>query len=221
MRWSACALVVAALASSGCFNPEITNAGFACDPEDSPACPKGYACVNHRCIDGTAPVAITKTGPPYMGQHTDPGLDTMEDCPDASLEPNDGVALPDGRPVVVTTTPDALTPRLTKMAICPMGANSATRRHDADWFRVDASNTVYGISAELFYEITYGDLDVAIVDASGIPLASDGTAVSDACVAADVKPGATYYVVVVGAYDMDVNRYDIRVRTFSGTAVCP
>jgi hypothetical protein len=35
-----------------------------------------------------------------------------------------------------------------------------------------------------------------------------------------VSGAGTYFVVVVGANDVDVNRYDLRVRTFSKITSC-
>jgi hypothetical protein len=160
------ALLLVALTSLGCFDPTVNNGGFACDPSAMPPCPVGYSCVNKRCINGVPVVHIDKTGPAWAGQHTDPGLATTGDCPDESLEPNDGPAPPAGQPIVV-----------------------------------------------------YGDVDVGIVDASGVLLAADGTAQSNACVTASVS-GGVYYVVAVGAYDLDVNNYDIRVRAFTHDTAC-
>jgi len=213
------ALVFLALLA-GCYQPSVVNGGFACTADDSPPCPEGFICVDNRCINGTPPLVIAKSGPAWTGQHTDPGLATMQDCPDVSLEPNDGTALPDGRPVVVAVTPDADTAKLTKMAICPKGANPSTKRHDVDFFRVDVGNNVVGIMAKAFYEITYGDLDVGILDGGGRLLGSDGTARSDACATAKVDAAGTYFVVVTGANDVDVNRYDLQVRTFTKPTTC-
>lgn len=206
--------------AAGCFSPKVVSGGFACNPDDSPACPSGYLCVDQRCVDGAPPVRIAKSGPAYMGQHTDPGLTTAADCPDASLEPNDGPTLPDGKPVLVTATPDALTAKLTNLAICPTGVNPTTRRHDVDYFRLDAGAGVATVMAQLYYDITYGDLDVGIVDAGGALVGSDGTATSDACATAPVGAPGTYFIVVVGANDVDVNRYALRVRTFTKITSC-
>jgi hypothetical protein len=74
--------------------------------------------------------------------------------------------------------------------------------------------------AELFYDITYGDLDVGVVDSSGRLLAVDGTAITNGCVTASVQKN-TYYVVVAGANNVDANRYDLRIRTFSSAPACP
>jgi hypothetical protein len=215
------ALLLVALTSLGCFDPTVNNGGFACDPSAMPPCPVGYSCVNKRCINGVPVVHIDKTGPAWAGQHTDPGLATTGDCPDESLEPNDGPAPPAGQPIVVSLVPDTVTARLTKMAICPKGPNppALTKRHDSDWYRVEVPATVKTIMAELFYDIVYGDIDVGIVDASGVLLAADGTAQSNACVTASVSAGV-YYVVAVGAYDLDVNNYDIRVRAFTHDTAC-
>jgi hypothetical protein len=214
------ALASALLVIAGCFSPKIVSGGFSCNPDDNPACPAGYICVDNRCVNGTPPLRVEKTGPVYMGQHTDPGLATTADCPDESLEPNDGATLPDGKPVLVMAPPDVVTAKLTKMSICPKGPNPATKRHDVDYFRVDVGAGVATVMAEVFYDITYGDLDVAVLDAGGTVLGSDGTATTDACATGAVAGAGTYFVVVVGANDVDVNRYDLRVRTFSKIATC-
>jgi hypothetical protein len=208
--------------AAGCFDPKVVSGGFACNPDDNPSCPTGYLCVDNRCVNGTPPVRVEKTGPAYAGQHTDPGLMTTADCPDESLEPNDGPTLPDGKPVIVMATPDATnTPKLTKMSICPKGANPATKRHDVDYFRIDVGAGVATVMAELFYDITYGDLDVAVLDAGGTMLGSDGTAMSNGCATGPVATAGTYFIVVVGANDLDVNRYDLRVTTYTKITSCP
>ena len=217
-RWALLSAIL--FTTAGCFDPKVVSGGFVCNPDDSPACPSGYICVDNRCVNGTPPVRIDKTGAAYTGQHTDPGLVTTADCPDESLEPNDGPTLPDGKPVLVLAPPDTLTAKLTKMAICPKGLNPSTKRHDVDYFRVDVGAGVATVMAEVFYDITYGDLDVGIFDGGGTLLGSDGTATSDACATGAVSGAGTYFVVVVGANDVDVNRYDLRVRTFTKIANC-
>lgn len=211
---------LAPLFLAGCFEPKVTNGGFACQPDDVPACPVGFICVDNRCVNGVPPLRVDKTGAAYMGPHTDPGLATTADCPDESLEPNDGATLPDGTPILVMATPDAMTPKLTKMAICPTGARPSTKRHDVDYFRLDVGGGVTTVMAELFYDITYGDLDVGILDAGGTLVGSDGTAVSNACATAPVAAPGTFFIVVVGANDVDVNRYDLRIRTFTKPTAC-
>jgi hypothetical protein len=214
-------LLAIVFVQTGCYHPKVVSGGFACDPSNNPACPDGYICVDNRCVNGTPPVLVAKTGMAYSGQHTDPGLNTTADCPDESLEPNDGPTLPDGKPVIVMATPDATnTPKLTKMAICPKGPNPTTMRHDVDFFRIDVGANVATIMAEVFYDITYGDLDVAILDAGGTQLGSDGTAVSNACATAPVTTAGTYFVVVVGANDFDVNRYDLKITTYTKITSC-
>lgn len=51
-------------------------------------------------------------------------------------------------------------------------------------------------------------------------LAADGTATSNGCAAADIAPGV-YYVVVIGAGNVDVNHYSLRVRSFTTPTACP
>jgi hypothetical protein len=234
MRFSliACALALGA----GCYNPDLGNVGFYCHPDDKPSCPSGTVCrgfmnmvsmrVENRCqpplASSNADMSdglIPKTGT-YTGTMMDPGLASLSACPDATLEPND---TPDKALDAPTPTPDMVTPKITKMAICPTGVRPETGQHDVDFFRVNTagfSNPSLNLQAQVFYDITYGDLDVGIFDMNGTLLASDGTAVTNACTNATVSPG-TYYVVVVGARNQGVNKYDIRIRTFTTPQQCP
>jgi hypothetical protein len=165
--------------------------------------------------DGASPVTplIPKFGPPYTGSHTDPGLNDATLCPDVDLEPNDDP----GHARTVTAAQDAATVKLIKLAICPSGPGP-TGGHDVDYYRVDADAGY--LMAELFYDITYGDLDVGVYDASGYLLASDGTAITNGCIVASVQKN-TYYVVVAGANNVDSNNYELRIRTFSNAPTCP
>jgi hypothetical protein len=151
--------------------------------------------------------AIPKTGPAYTGPMMDPMLSPSA-LPDGTLEPNDDAATA----ITFSAPPDAATFKIVQMAIAPPG--------DQDWYRIDASVSGLTLKANLFYDITYGDLDVAILDAQGNPLASDGTAVSNGCVAALVALGPSY-VVVAGANNTAVNRYEIHIQSFSTPHTCP
>jgi hypothetical protein len=234
---------VVALASilvAGCYNPTPSpNEGYYCHPEDTPACPQGQQCVQvgntYRCramtgggggdggmISGTIP----KTGNPYTGQKNDPGLNMLKDCPDntPALEPNDGAstAIPLNG-TSVEPKPDQAIGKLTMMSICPKGPRPETMVHDVDYYKVDTTTytpSSLTLMAEIFYDISYGDLDVGIFDETGRILAADGSAVTNGCSVATVSAGV-YYVVIVGANNTDVNRYDMRVRTFSSTRSCP
>ena len=46
MRNTAVLGVILAFSVAGCFNPEIADGGFACDPNDPQPCPGGYFCRN-------------------------------------------------------------------------------------------------------------------------------------------------------------------------------
>ncbi|HEY7955992.1 MAG: hypothetical protein ACHQ17_05985 [Polyangia bacterium] len=237
------AIVLAAVAAllglplAGCYNPQLFKpdgtGGFFCHSDDNPACPDGTMCVvmpaggtMGRCMPpaggmmGGGPVQIPKTGS-YTGPQNDPMLATLMSCPDSSLEPNDDPASAISAPNPV---PDMTTPKITKMAICPTGPNPATGLHDVDFFKISGKMLPSGtltLKANVFYDVSYGDLDVAILDSTGSMLASDGSSVSNGCVAASIQGGSgDYYVVVVGANNKDVNRYDIRIASFSTAQTC-
>jgi hypothetical protein len=213
----------------GCFSPDYASPGFYCHPEDNPACPDGYKCNGGRCVqvsgmgimtgDGGTSL-IPKMGPPYTGVHMDRmDLNMANMCPDADLEPNDSPS----QARLVMTMPDMPTAKLIKLAICPKGPNPATGMHDVDYFKVDTSGVTQStltLMAQVYYDITYGDLDIGVFDDTGRLLSSDGTAVTNGCVAASIGKGS-YYVVIVGANNMDVNSYDLSIRTFSMPKTCP
>lgn len=230
------ALAAALALVGGCYNPDTGNIGYYCHPMDNPPCPDGTKCLVYlnptsmrnewRCqhpgpqtIPDLAGGLIPKSTI-YSGPHTDPMLSTPDVCPDASLEPNDSPATALDAP---TPTPDQPTAKITKMAICPTGPNPATGQHDVDYFKVDTTTLTSGtlnMRVDVFYDITFGDLDVGIFDQNGMYLGGDGTAVSNACATAGVQAGV-YYVVVVGAQNMDTNKYDIRIRTYTTPQQCP
>src|SRR5581483_1640711 len=117
---------------------------------------------------------IPKTGT-YTGPHNDPMLGSLALCPDQSLEPNEtpAQAIPAPSPF-----PDQATPKITKMAICPTGPRPETGMHDIDFYVVDTTGlatTPLTMMAEIFYDVSYGDLDVGIFDSTLTRLASDGS----------------------------------------------
>jgi hypothetical protein len=162
---------------------------------------------------------IPKPGPPYGGIHKDPGLTTHGQCPDNSpaLEPNDSPAQSvDLVGSSLTPVPDTSPGKVTALAICPKGSG------DLDYLKVDTSllsASPLTLMAEIFYDVSYGDLDVAILDEAGKLVSFDSSALSNGCTSARLDPGV-YYVLVAGA-GSDVNRYDLQVRTFSGSRSCP
>ncbi len=81
-------LVVAALA--GCFNPQVENGGFVCDPSQAPSCPSGFECVNGRCSNSHGVGGATGSGG-GGGGGTLPTGDMSDDSPtsDLSLPPGD------------------------------------------------------------------------------------------------------------------------------------
>jgi hypothetical protein len=169
-------------------------------------------------LSPSMPVSIAKTGPAYAGPQADPGLANLADCPDANIEPDDSPSTA----LVFMVTPDAPTPKIVNRAICPFGPSPLTGAHDVDYFKVDASQLPSGLTlkAEVFYDITYGDLDIAILDEHGSLLASDGTAVTNGCTTAVISSGV-YYVVVAGANHTGTNRYQLSIRAFTAAQTCP
>ncbi|HZS35523.1 MAG TPA: hypothetical protein VFF06_01790, partial [Polyangia bacterium] len=201
-------LACTAAFAAGCYNPDTGEVGYYCHPMDDPACPDGTKCLPFVNMNATPPrmesrcqrpIAqagydmagglIPKTGV-YTGTHQNAMLNLVTDCPDSSLEPNDS---PDKALDAPLPTPDMPTAKITKMAICPVGPNPATGNHDVDYFRANTTSfttaSTLNLRADVFYDIVYGDLDVGIFDATGNLLASDGSAVSNACAVAVVPPG--------------------------------
>jgi hypothetical protein len=210
---------------AGCYNPDIPDNGFAC--HNDPSCPSGFSCQGGFCVKsagggpGLPQIMIPKSGAPYSGPHTDPMLDDASACPDANLEPNDGPD-PNGHPLAFTPMPDQQTAKIIKLAICPTGNNPLTGKHDVDFFKVDNSTGPSSLTlmAEAFYDISKGDLDIGIYDAQLNPLSVDGTAVTNGCTSAAIT-NQVYYVVVAGANNVDVNTYELLIRSFSMPKTCP
>jgi hypothetical protein len=209
----------------GCYNPDIKDSGFTCQDGQSPACPDGFSCVGGVCTKGggspinNMPIMIPKTGAPYSGPKLDPMLSDASKCPDNPamnpLEPNDTPA----EALQFTPMPDMPTQRIINMAICPTGPAPWSGQHDVDMFQVKNTNGSLSLVAQVFYDISYGDLDIGIYDASLNPLSVDGTQTKDGCVAAQIQNG-TYYVVVVGANNVDANRYQLLIRSYTMPHAC-
>ncbi len=206
----------------GCYDPKYASPGFACDDSDpkTSECPSGQTCVGLQCVKSTGSntggcvgtFTIPKSAM-YSGAMTNPKLDTEMDCPDAqvstnmNLEPNDdschATLLPG---VVVGGTPL----KLQSLSICPTGNNPAASNHDIDVYQLHVTETTTA-QVEITYDVKYGDLDLGIFRKDGSVVVSDGSAVSNACVAASVTIG-DYFLVVSGAGSTAVNRYSMSVR---------
>lgn len=149
-------------------------------------------------------LVIAKPGDPPVST-MDPGLETPADCPDGVIESNDTLATA----VSITSSIGFGAPGtpIAMMAICPAGSD------DIDFFSIDLSSTSSEwrfVRVDLEYDVAYGDLDVALLDAAGNIVARDGTQTSNGCVAAQIQNGR-YYIGVRGAGG-DVNRYQLQVR---------
>jgi hypothetical protein len=149
-------------------------------------------------------------------------------CPDKDLEPNDSPGQARTSPALVL---DMLPAKVNNLAICPTGPRPETGMHDVDFYVVDTtglSTSSLTLMAEIFYDVSYGDLDVGIFDSTLTRLNFDGSAVSDGCTAATIpapdmtNPGKNkFYVLVVGANSRDVNSYELRITAHSMDKQCP
>jgi hypothetical protein len=215
-------LALLSLLAGACYNPDFGSTGtmgLFCHPDDSPACPDGSACMqqgnDYRCVTTTTGTSSNNNNIPTIPKTTtstptsNAMLDTTADCPDTALEPNDNLS----QARQFSITPDsASTPKLVRLAICPKGSG------DVDVFAIPVPSSGLTMMAELFYEVSYGDLDVAILDNNGNMVSYDGSSTSNACTTASVSAG-TYYVAIQGA-NGQVNRYDARIRLFSSPHPC-
>jgi hypothetical protein len=215
---------VLALAPS-CFKPEYPPTGFYCHADDDPACPDGQTCVGGRCVGGPggsnfdmAGGLVPKSGS-YTGAKLDPMLNDANACTDNPLEPNDTIqAAVTGLNAQLNLVVDQPSPKLQMLAICPTGDNPKAEGHDIDYYEIEATQSSSAV-VEIFYDVKYGDLDVGIFRPDGSIVASDGSAVSNGCVAATL-PAGKYYVGVGGAQHKDSNRYDLRIRFYSTPKTC-
>ncbi len=210
--------------AANCFNPEYQSGngvGYFCNDTAGQTCPDGQSCVGGRCLAATGTPGgtnnpIVKTGL-YSGPVIDPMLNSADACPDKVIEPNDSlgtaVQLSD-KDVAI----DGAVAQLQHLAICPTGDNPLANGHDVDYygFTVAGSGTAL---VNITYDIKYGDLDVGVFRADGSAVATDGSAVSNGCVAAAVTSGA-YYVGVFGAKNTAVNTYTMSIRLSSMARQC-
>lgn len=191
---------IALAALAGCYDPgDLGDAPFKCY-DQSPECPDGYVCNGKFCVRENItknPLTIQKSGT-YAGMHVDPMLDGAN-CPDKDVEPNDAY----GR-----ATPLSSDAPLANMAICPSG--------DIDYFKLSTSGQY--VRAQITYQVKYGDLDVAIVDANGMVVTADGTAKDNGCIATNSPLTGDVYIGVVGAEGKDQGLYNV-VATLSPTSI--
>jgi hypothetical protein len=146
----------------------------------------------------------------------DPMLGSADVCPDKVIEPNDCL----GNAVQLSANDvsiDGNVAQLQHLAICPTGNNPLANGHDVDYYAFTVAGTANAL-VNITYDIKYGDLDVGIFRADGTAVATDGSAVSNACVVASVTTG-TYYVGVFGANNA-VNTYTMSIRLSSQPRQC-
>ena len=222
LRFVVAALPIGALLVFGvnCFNPQYASPGYNCDVTMDRTCPDGQSCIAGQCRDtngdggSSASGSIPKTGT-YTGPTQDPGLNSIDSCTDKALEPNDTIATAVQLPAIAV---DGAALPLVKLAICPTGDNPLAKGHDVDYYQMNVTENA-NVLVKIVYDIKYGDLDVGIFRPDGSIVKSDGTAVSNACVAASLPMGA-YYVGVVGAGNTAVNNYTMSIRLTSAATTC-
>ncbi len=150
----------------------------------------------------------------------------------AQGEPND---YPDQAIAVANPLPVDLPP--TEMGssfqICPDKSNPGQPDVDAYKFTLTASSNVV---AQITYDVTYGDLDMAVFRSNGVNsqtglydvdlVMADVTPVSNACVQTILSPG-DYFVLVYGALEgqplsVAMNNYQFRVFAVQSSGyTCP
>lgn len=164
-----------------------------------------------------SPVSIPKSGPRYMGIRAGLGITDAAQCPDWDVEPNDGLDCA----LAFALQPDQPSPTIMKVAICP-DLDVPGGPHDVDFYKVDnlTGPASLWLTAELFYDIAVGDLDIAIYNDSLQLLAADGTEVSNGCAAAQLGWGV-YYVAVAGAANADSGNYQLRINSYTTPHTCP
>jgi hypothetical protein len=220
-------LLICTLGLGACWKPDIQDRGFACNAdEDIPPCPEGFECRGGLCQVSQGPGIHIEKAVSYTGMRSPAGLDTVDECPDyivsPSIEPNDGINM---GPVRLSYKLDMEPTRAPGLAICPVGNAPWSGAHDVDYYKVDTSkemdagHSMLTLKAEIDYDIQYGDLDIAVLDATGGVLNEDGSAMSGGCSAAQITPGVNY-IVVVGAGDVDVNRYTLKVKVSTTPENC-
>jgi len=210
--------------AASCYNPTFGSPGYFCNPDDAVPCPSGTTCKlsggDYHCLkssggnnnNNTGALEIPKTGS-YAGTKQDPELNSASDCTDAPLESNNNLNA--ATDISASVTINGGGTWINMQAICPKGSS------DIDYFLYDSTGSpqsqIY-LKAEIQYDIQYGDLDLAIVDAEGSVMTSDGSFKSNGCTVASIGNGK-FYVGVLGA-DGDVNRYQIRVRAYTTPQSC-
>ncbi len=89
MRLSTQILALATLA--GCFNPQVENGGFLCDPSQTPSCPAGFECISGRCSNAPGTGGAAGMNGAGGGGGSSSALDMSDDSPtdDMSQSPRD------------------------------------------------------------------------------------------------------------------------------------
>lgn len=198
------------LAAASCYNPDFDNdTPFKCSAQYT-VCPDGFTCNQTTWLctrdsggtDGTngggSALSISKTGS-YMGTQVAPGMPPCKDMEDHS---SFSKAFDFNK-----------TGRLKDWQICPAG--------NTDLYKfVVPDNTCARVS--LYYSINKGDLDLAIYDSNqkATSYVDSDFNHDNACVVVPVS--GTYYALVAGAYNHDVNDYEIQIDQEAATnGACP
>jgi hypothetical protein len=210
----ACFVPLLALVA-GCFNVDPNSLGptpFRCS-KMYPDCPDGYICsyavgqclVTSNCVcicadpnncptGATSALKIPTSGPPYSGNHLDPGLATCHES-----DGNNGFQ----SAFVVGDS----TGKFDGLEICPSG--------DVDVYSLNVDPGEYA-KVVIGFQIEYGDLDLEVLDSKGNKVGIDNDATHHlnkvpytACIQlpkGSASCPCTYYAIVDGAGG-SVNRY--------------
>ena len=169
------------LAACSPYSPDLGAAPFRCGPADQDKrCPDGYTCIQGQGSNDPE-VCIENGG---NGEIPDANFGNCAD--DSSLEPNESTAT-----AWMTPVDSSKSFPLSSLAICPPG--------DKDTYKVMIQTANENLEAILEYEEGGADLQAAILNSGGVPIAN-ATATSATTKRAYTAnlPIAIYYVQVSG-----------------------
>ena len=164
MRFTA---VIVVFAAAGCFNPRISDGGFACNPADPVPCPEGLHCRD----DGSGFVCTRRVGPVATpGSGADLGSDDSGAAVDLAMPPS-------GPADQATPPPDMATPPancgVAQLVINEVqtGGSSASDEFIEIYNPCASSVTVTG---SLVYRASAGTSDIKLADLNNKAIGKQG-----------------------------------------------